>query len=140
MILTCPNCATRFFADDQAIGPDGRRVKCDACQTVWTASAVPAAETTPEAEPAAVPETSTKSAVTPGAEAADSPLFAARASPKRTAKDTGAGKPWALGMVVVLFVVVAGMLVFQPAIEKAFPGAATFYRSIGLRGHALSRA
>lgn len=41
MILTCPECATRFSIDSEAIGPNGRTVRCSQCETTWFASADP---------------------------------------------------------------------------------------------------
>lgn len=35
MILTCPSCATRYFADDGSIGATGRSVRCAACSHTW---------------------------------------------------------------------------------------------------------
>lgn len=35
MILTCPSCATRYFADDGSIGAQGRSVRCAACSHTW---------------------------------------------------------------------------------------------------------
>ena len=35
MILTCPSCATRYYADDASIGAAGRSVRCAACSQTW---------------------------------------------------------------------------------------------------------
>lgn len=37
MILTCPQCASRYFVDDSKVGAAGRVVRCAACGTRWTA-------------------------------------------------------------------------------------------------------
>lgn len=39
MILTCPNCATRYSTKNDAISPNGRTVRCAACETTWFVSA-----------------------------------------------------------------------------------------------------
>lgn len=41
MILTCPECATRFSVKSDAIGPNGRTVRCSQCSATWFASADP---------------------------------------------------------------------------------------------------
>ncbi len=36
MILTCPSCTTRYFAEDEEVGARARRLRCAACGHVWT--------------------------------------------------------------------------------------------------------
>lgn len=35
MILTCPQCSSRFMVADELIGTDGRKVKCSSCAHIW---------------------------------------------------------------------------------------------------------
>lgn len=39
MIITCPECQTRFKTSAKAIGPNGRTVRCASCSTTWFVSA-----------------------------------------------------------------------------------------------------
>jgi predicted Zn finger-like uncharacterized protein len=47
MILSCPNCATRFGVPDHALQPAGRTVKCSRCAHLWFVG--------PDGEPAPAP-------------------------------------------------------------------------------------
>jgi len=35
MIVTCPNCSSRFQVEASALGPSGRTVRCGSCQHSW---------------------------------------------------------------------------------------------------------
>jgi predicted Zn finger-like uncharacterized protein len=35
MQLTCPNCAATYDVPDNAIGPNGRKIRCRACEASW---------------------------------------------------------------------------------------------------------
>jgi predicted Zn finger-like uncharacterized protein len=128
MILTCPKCATRFFADDHAIGPEGRRVKCDACGEVWSSTgAKDVADLSAPADPATA-----HPIVSDGVDTANSPLFVERGSPPRQTVRKRSRAPWVIGLLVVALAVV-GIFVFQHRIERMFPGASTVYQSLGFR-------
>ena len=138
MILSCPKCATRFFAEDRAIGVGGRRVRCDACGEVW--SGRPLSPTQHVSDQTVVtsanaPPESTVLDIDKGLTAPEkaAPLFVERPAAGREAKRKDARRPWALGLVAMLFLVIAGGLIFQPAIERTFPASTMFYYSIGMK-------
>jgi len=35
MIISCPNCATRYDVEDRRFSPDGRSVRCAECDESW---------------------------------------------------------------------------------------------------------
>lgn len=53
MILTCPNCATRFGVPEKALQPAGRTVKCSRCAHLWFSA--PDGQPAPAPVPATVP-------------------------------------------------------------------------------------
>jgi predicted Zn finger-like uncharacterized protein len=139
MILTCPKCATRFFAEEQAIGLSGRRVKCGACGEVWISAAARAAEPTASNDCAAtdLPRSADLArdqlaGPEPAASVA-APLFVERVSPPRKIAARSPGRRWGVGLMLVALAIVACLIVFQPQIEAAAPGSSTLYQALGLR-------
>ena len=62
MIISCPSCSSKFRVTTEAVGPDGRLVKCSKCAHVWQArpeddetETPPPAQAEPEPKPAAAP-------------------------------------------------------------------------------------
>jgi predicted Zn finger-like uncharacterized protein len=140
MILTCPECAASYFADDASIGA-GRKVRCASCGNIWRAA--PEADEVDEAPPP--PEPDVSAAVSPPA---DDELFAepiaepSPEAPSEAAVDVSrserrrreASSPallWAgLGASIALLLVVG--LVFRVDIVQLWPKTAGTYARIGL--------
>lgn len=138
MILTCPACATSYFVADEAIGPNGRRVRCKTCGHDWRASL----EDAPlELEPA------TEGSLSPAEDASSESLpeslaempapelpraFRARAERRRrTRQAAAAGAAWAAAAAVVLGLITSGAL-FREEIVRKFPATAGAYGALGL--------
>lgn len=137
MILVCPSCDTRYFADDASIGKEGRRVRCATCGHAWHAKL-------PEEGDAPVAPTDTvltreqverlrrtahensKTRAGPHAE------FRAREHAKRK-KTRSRIVTIAWGASGVIFVALVGLAVmFRNEVAEAFPRSASIFRLVGL--------
>lgn len=88
MILTCPNCATKFKVKAGAIPPAGRKVKCKSCANVW--HAMPEGEDAAPA-PVAQPAPPPVDAAAPPPPPAPEPEHAAPPPPPPPQEDEGDG-------------------------------------------------
>lgn len=143
MILTCPACATSYFAPDEAIGPLGRKVRCQACGETWKAlseepleltAAAPAPGFTPRPDPtpafAAEVEPETL-AETPAPELPRA--FRARAEQQRRLRRAAAhGAVWA-GLASVFVAILGAGWLFRVDVVEMYPRAASAYAAIGAR-------
>lgn len=140
MILTCPECASRYFVDDARVGPKGRTVRCASCAHSWRAM-----RDEPFEEPLTLgvssPGVSSLSAAasTPdGATIESAPAAAGRSTPlpkliraeaiekKKSREAVAAGVVWAgLGAGFVALVLAAAL--FRVDVVRLWPQAASAY-------------
>lgn len=137
MILTCPACATSYFVPDDAIGPNGRRVRCKSCGHDWRATLedepleLSAATEEPVAEPGFgkredAPESL---AETPAPELPRA--FRAKAEQQRKMRRAATqGAVWA-GLAVVFLSLIGAAYAFRLPIVQAWPQAAAVYKLVG---------
>ncbi len=143
MILTCTSCSTRYYADDAAIGPAGRTVRCAACGFSWFAEPqlelrmTADASTTP-AEPAREPltrervERLRRAAEQAGpAPSAAAKFRAQQAERMRKDRARAAIAVWgATGAAVAAST--AGMVIFRQDVAEIWPRSASAFAALGL--------
>lgn len=141
MILTCPECASRYFVDDSKVGAAGRVVRCASCGARWTARNEEALDLFEEPSAADLASDPNLSALNGGSNPADDPetpvselpgeelpkVFRARADAERRLKEAKTtGVIWGgLVAVMVLLLVAAG--VFRMNIAHLWPSTAGAY-------------
>ncbi len=133
MILTCPSCTTSYFVPDEAIGPNGRTVRCKSCSKTWKASAddpvldLATAEVTEiRSDPATADLAETPAPELPKA-------FRARAEIQRRLKRAALhGVTWSA--VASCFALLLGAAwLFRVEVVDMFPRAASAYAAVGAR-------
>lgn len=127
MILTCPECSTRYQAKEAAFQPSGRRVRCAKCGHSWhQAPPVADAEADIEAPPAeAAP--APRSRAEPAPEAAEAPPAKRGVAMDRLALAGG----W-LGLVVVVLLIGWAAVSYRQEVATLWPQSATLYAALGL--------
>lgn len=152
MIITCPQCRTRYEVADQAIGDTGRAVQCANCSTSWYADRASALASLPPLRPLA-PSTSASPEKDEDAldvefqevAAASEPPDPTRAFKKRTRllaqrqRDIARALPAAktrrsvsIVAIAVAISLLAGLVTARESIVRAVPDLASFYSAVGL--------
>ncbi|MCC7305442.1 MAG: zinc-ribbon domain-containing protein [Alphaproteobacteria bacterium] len=127
MILTCPQCNTRYELDAQRLAPGGHRVKCTNCSHIWYQEAREGASEAPQQESGFndIPDS-----VKPFAEYADIPAFITEPIPRKTIP------PQVLagyGAAAAVFVLVFGLLIaLKGSMVSAWPASALLYEKLGM--------
>ena len=118
MLLVCPSCRTRYVVPDNAVGIDGRQVRCANCKHSWfQAGNIPPMAPAPSAvAPAGQP--SDDIAAQPAHEPPETPVSVSSAPPVETAADDDAPEALAATQSAPRFV--AGEATTDEA-QPAFP-------------------
>ncbi len=136
MIVTCPNCASRFHVEDKALGTDGRKVRCGSCAHAWMQK--PVAEEVPAVAEVAFedPQPETK-AHEPAPALKESPPEPVKARAPRPAAPPR--RQWSIGRIViwlVFIVLIAGILVggyrYRQLVVNRWPSATGIYEAVGV--------
>ena len=120
MIITCPNCATRYKINPASLGDEGRTVRCSSCGERWFVQKE-APEAAPKPAEPDPPPLREAPVIPPGGQA--QPARAGGVA-------TGAIMAWLLVLLVVL--VIAGVVVGRNEVVAAFPQTASLYQRVGL--------
>jgi len=116
MILTCPNCPTRYVLDPARLGSVGRLVRCGKCGHTW--HQFPPADMAVPVEPA--PEFIAPRPIPPGSNL-----------PAIWRKRRRGGLGWAVLALLVAAVVFGGLLARERIVAE-WPEAAELYNAIGI--------
>jgi predicted Zn finger-like uncharacterized protein len=135
MILTCPQCDTRYQADEAKFPAAGRNVRCAKCGNVWH-QAAPAAEAVPEAAAVTAEPEQTVADETPLPRRADS--LRMRGAPAPSAEPgaswlgrLGVAAGW-LVLVAVIVLIGFSAVRYRQEITAMWPQSSSVYSALGL--------
>ena len=158
MILTCPQCATRYQADAAKFPPSGRNVRCAKCGHVWYQEAPPrepdassdlaVVDEPPPPEPPPpeppppepVPQPATFVPRPQPTAYVPNPVIsrddvAVAPPPSRLPQQLILGAGWA-GLVAIVLLVSWSALTFRQQIATLWPQSASLYAALGMKTNA----
>lgn len=138
MIITCPQCETRYQTDAAKFMPSGRTVRCAKCGHKWhqepeTAAAPAAADAVAEVEPPPVVAPEEPKPLRSSFTAIPMPIVETVETPKRSRTRAVIG--WVGLLVLILLIGWAGVT-FRHAIVASWPQSASLYAMLGLDANA----
>ncbi len=150
MILTCPDCATRYSTNPEAIGPNGRTVRCSSCSATWFVSAEPDImelnEQQAEMLAPVIREVPGSEDLTREDQSQDEGVSFGRKTPelgahvtirdqtdqrRRNRRLLGISMIWLITLGLLTAAALIAFFFRQPIVEKA-PAAASIYRAFGI--------
>ena len=134
MILTCPSCSAQYFADDKAIGANGRTVRCVACAHSWFAQPELSLEEKLEAASLSREKVERQRQEHSPAAPSVAPHLAFREkefSRKESGSRLAALTAWG-GTAAVFFALGIGAVVKRDDVVRMFPEASSAYAMAGL--------
>jgi predicted Zn finger-like uncharacterized protein len=144
MILTCTSCATRYFADDASVGPEGRTVRCAACGHSWFVAPQLVLDRPADAAPATFVEAPpqddgglTREQIERARQATQKPLSAAamarakQVERQRKEKIKQAAIAWSGAAGALALTLTLGVVLRQD-VARIWPNTASVYATIGM--------
>lgn len=133
MILTCPQCDTRYQADEAKFPAAGRNVRCAKCGNVWH-QAPPAADAAPEAATIAVEPERSPADDAPLPRRADSLRMRGAPDPEPRTSWLGRLAVVAGWLVLVAVIVLLGFSAvrYRQEITAMWPQSSSVYAALGL--------
>lgn len=135
MIITCPQCETRYTADAASFPASGRKVRCSKCGHAWNQPA-------PEPERVLMPDPVPASSATEAVVAAAPGFAAARANV--IPRTQGLRRSWAervgliagwTGLAAILVLIGWMGLRFHDQIQALWPQSSALYATFGVKVH-----
>jgi predicted Zn finger-like uncharacterized protein len=131
MILTCPECASRYQVEDASIPPQGRTVRCASCGAAWRAEAARSDEPPLELHPSEPEDASDAESAKPASAALPKKIRAKHEARRRTRDAAVAGAVWAV-LAATLVAVIGGAALFRVEVVRLWPRTAGTYAKVGL--------